>query len=124
MAACTRRWPVDVSRPISSARSSSSAARRRALVFAVDASTWDRCDAECSPERGFYHSASKHSAGQPIVAGWSYQWISQLGWTPDSWTAPLDATRITPKMDATDATVTQVRRLVDLLPADQAVPMF
>ena len=24
------------------------------LVFAVDASTWDRCDAETSPERGFY----------------------------------------------------------------------
>jgi hypothetical protein len=47
-------------------------------VFAVDASTWERCDAECSPERGFYYSASKHSAGQPIVAGWSYQWISQL----------------------------------------------
>ncbi len=38
-------------------------------VFAVDASTWDRCDAETSPERGFYYSASKHSAGQPIVAG-------------------------------------------------------
>ena len=48
-------------------------------IFAVDASVWDRCDAECSPERGFYYSASKHSAGQPIVAGWSYQWISQLG---------------------------------------------
>ncbi len=27
------------------------------LVFAVDASTWDRCDAETSPERGFYYSA-------------------------------------------------------------------
>jgi len=40
------------------------------LIFAVDASTWARCDAECSPERGFYYSASKHSAGQPIVAGW------------------------------------------------------
>ena len=39
------------------------------MVFAVDASTFDRCDAECSPERGFYYSASKHSAGQPIVAG-------------------------------------------------------
>ena len=26
------------------------------LVFAVDASTWDRCDAECSPERGFHYS--------------------------------------------------------------------
>jgi hypothetical protein len=44
-------------------------------VFAVDASTWACCDAETSPERGFY-SASKHSAGQPIVAGWSYQWIT------------------------------------------------
>ena len=61
--ACPRGWP---------------------LVFAVDASTWDRCDAECSPERGFHYSASKHSAGKPIVAGWSYQWISQLNWAPDS----------------------------------------
>jgi hypothetical protein len=25
------------------------------LVFAVDASTWDRRDAECSPERGFHY---------------------------------------------------------------------
>src|SRR5450756_1613038 len=81
------------------------------LVFAVDASTWDRCDAECSPERGFHYSASKHSAGQPIVAGWSYQWICQLDWAPDSWTAPLDAMRITPAMDATTATIDQVRQL-------------
>ena len=66
------------------------------LVFAVDASTWDRCDAETSPERGFYYSASKHSAGQPIVAGWSYQWITQLDWAPDSWTAPLDASASRP----------------------------
>ena len=67
------------------------------LVLAVDASTFERCDAETSPERGFYHSASKHSAGQPIVAGWSYQWISQLSFDPDSWTAPVDlGTRIPP----------------------------
>ena len=26
------------------------------LVFAVDASSWARCDAETSPERGFYYS--------------------------------------------------------------------
>src|SRR5665213_861288 len=55
------------------------------MIFAVDASTFDRCDAECSPERGFYYSASKHSAGQPIVAGWHYQWICQLSWAHDSW---------------------------------------
>jgi hypothetical protein len=94
------------------------------LVFAVDASVWDRCDAECSPERGFHYSASKHSAGQPIVAGWNYQWICQLNWAPDSWTAPMDARRITPQMDAGDATVEQVARPVDLLPDDGDAPLF
>ena len=94
------------------------------LIFAVDASTWDRCDAECSPERGFYYSASKQSAGQPIVAGWSYQWITQLDWAPDSWTAPLDAMRITPNTDATTATIDQFKRLVGLFPDNRAVPMF
>jgi len=95
----------------------------RPRVFAVDASTWDRCDAETSPERGFYYSASKHSAGQPIVAGWSYQWISQLEFTPDSWTAPCDVMRIPPTADTTNATVEQVQRLVALLD-DGDVPMF
>lgn len=94
------------------------------MVFAVDASTWDRCDAETSPERGYYYSASKHLSGQPIVAGWSYQWITQLSWAPDSWTAPLDATRITPGQDTTMATINQVRRLVAMLPKDADVPMF
>jgi hypothetical protein len=93
-------------------------------VFAVDASSWARCDAETSPERGFYYSASHHSAGQPIVAGWSYQWITQLDWAMDSWTAPLDAARIGPSQNATEATVAQVRRLVGLLPADGPVPTF
>lgn len=94
------------------------------LVFAVDASTWDRCDAETSPERGFYYSASKHSAGQPIVAGWNYQWISQLCFTPDSWTAPCDTMRIPPTANTTNATIDQVSRLVHALPADREVPMF
>lgn len=94
------------------------------LVFAVDASTWDRCDAETSPERGFYYSASKHSAGQPIVAGWSLQWICQLSFAPDSWTAPMDVRRLSPRQDTADATIDQVRELVDLLPADREVPLF
>jgi hypothetical protein len=93
-------------------------------VFAVDASTWDRCDAETSPERGFYYSASKHSAGQPIVAGWNYQWINQLCFTPDSWTAPADVTRITAADTHTDATVAQIRQLFTFLPDEQHAPMF
>jgi hypothetical protein len=94
------------------------------LIFAVDGSVWERCDAECSPERGFYYSASKHSAGQPIVAGWSFQWICQLNWAPDSWTAPLDVERLSPDQDVTQATIDQVARMVGSLPTDQAVPMF
>ena len=39
------------------------------LVFAVDVTTWPRCDAECSPERDYYYHPSRHSAGQPIIAG-------------------------------------------------------
>ena len=97
-------------------------------IFAVDASSWPRCEAETSPERGFYYHPSRHSNGQPIVAGWSYQWITQLSWSADSWTAPLDARRIPPTADTTDTTAAQVRDLVARLAAadDRAgpVPMF
>jgi len=93
-------------------------------VFAVDASTWDRCDAETSPERGFYYSPSKHSAGQPIVAGWSYQWIAGLSWAADSWTAPLDARRIPPRADTVAATIAQVAELVARLGDAGEVPLF
>ena len=47
-------------------------------IYAVDVSAWPRCDAEASPERGYYYHPSRHSAGQPIVAGWAYQWLAQL----------------------------------------------
>jgi len=94
------------------------------LVFAVDASTWARCDAETSPQRGFYYSASKHSAGQPIVAGWSYQWIVQLDWACDSWTAPMDAVRLPPGGDAVAATAGQVRDLVGRLGPTPQAPVF
>ena len=57
-------------------------------VYAVDVSVWPRCDAESSPERGFYYHPSRHSAGQPIVAGWAYQFIAELNFVRESWTAP------------------------------------
>src|SRR5215211_181795 len=53
-------------------------AKSETPVYAVDVSLWPRCDAECSPERGYYYHPSRHSAGQPIVAGWAYQFIAQL----------------------------------------------
>ena len=65
-------------------------------IYAVDVSVWPRCDAETSPERGYYYHPSRHSAGQPIVAGWAYQLVAQLGFERDSWVAPVDARRVKP----------------------------
>jgi DDE superfamily endonuclease len=64
--------------------------------FAVDASVWPRCDAETSPERGFYHHPYRQSHGQPIVAGWNYSWLARLSAHSSSWTAPLRVRRILP----------------------------
>src|ERR671938_270359 len=69
-------------------------------IYAVDVSVWPRCDAEASPGRGFYYHPSRHSAGQPIVAGWAYQWIAQVGFARESWTAPMDVRRVHPTQNA------------------------
>ena len=93
-------------------------------VYAVDVSVWARCDAETSPGRGYYYHPSRHSAGQPIVAGWAYQWLSQLSFARDSWTAPLDVQRVYPGEETNTAAAAMIRRLVQQLPADGAVPLF
>jgi hypothetical protein len=93
-------------------------------VYAVDVTTWPRCDAECSPERGLYYHPSRHSAGQPIVAGWAFQWICQLGFARDSWTAPVDAARLHPLDDTDQTAAAQVRALLGRLPAGGPVPLF
>ena len=93
-------------------------------IYAVDVSVWPRCDAETSPERGYYYHPSRHSAGQPIVAGWAYQLVAQLGFERDSWVAPVDARRVKPAEDANEVATGQVRALVRRLPESEAVPIF
>jgi hypothetical protein len=95
-----------------------------APVFAVDVTTWPRCDAECSPERGYYYHPSRHSAGQPIIAGWAYQWIAQLGFERDSWTAPVDARRLHPLDDTDHTAALQIRALLGRLPTSAQPPLF
>ena len=51
---------------------------RNNLSTAMDVIVRPRCDAESSPERGFYYHPSRHSSGQPIAAGWAYQFIARL----------------------------------------------
>jgi hypothetical protein len=94
------------------------------LVFAVDVTTWPRCDAECSPERGYYYHPSRHSAGQPIIAGWAFQWIAQLSFERDSWTAPVDARRLHPLEDTDQTAAAQIRALLGRLDANGRVPLF
>jgi hypothetical protein len=86
-------------------------------IYGVDTSVWPRCDAETSPGRGFYHHSSRHSAGQPIVAGWSFQWVAQLSLTRDSWTAPLSARRVPPGTNVNQAAAAQIQAVVARRPA-------
>jgi hypothetical protein len=95
-----------------------------AAVYAVDGSVWPRCDAETSPERGFYHHPSRHSNGQPIVAGWLYQWVAQVRLTADSWTAPLSVERVPPGANPNAVAAQQVRRVVARRPPDGRLPLF
>jgi hypothetical protein len=94
-------------------------------IYAVDVSVWPRCDAEASPGRGFYYHPSRHSAGQPIVAGWAYSWLAQLGFARDSWTAPLDVRRVHPTRDANQVAVEQIKAFTTRRPAAAGVvPLF
>jgi hypothetical protein len=69
-------------------------------VFGVDASTIPRPWAATSPGRQFHHaSKGGRVGGDPVVAGWSWQWLSQLNFDADSWTAPQDVVRVGPGDD-------------------------
>jgi hypothetical protein len=93
-------------------------------VYAVDISVWARCDAEASPERGFYYHPSRHSAGQPIVAGWAYQFVAQLNFVRESWTAPVDVRRVRPAQDANEVAAEQIRALLGRLEEGEVLPLF
>jgi len=93
-------------------------------IYAVDVSVWPRCDAETSPERGYYYHPSRHSAGQPIVAGWAYQWIAQLGFRRDSWTAPVDVRRVHPTRNVHALAAEQIRAVLRTRPPGAPAPLF
>ncbi len=93
-------------------------------VYAVDVSVWPRCDAEASPGRGYYYHPSRHSAGQPIVAGWAYQFIARLNFVRESWTAPMDARRVHPEEEVNAAAAGQVKGLLDRSPTTDAAPLL
>lgn len=96
----------------------------RTPVYAVDMTSWPRCDAETSPQRSYLYHPSRHSAGQPIVAGWCYQLIAGLSFKRDSWVAPIDARRVEPHEDGNKVAAKQIRQLVNRLPERKDEPLF
>ena len=85
-------------------------------VYAIDTSTYIRSDAGISPERGIYDHTSRHSAGKPVVAGWSYSCCAQLGET-SSWTASVEVSRVPIEIDAHNIAGRQRRAVIAFLPA-------
>jgi hypothetical protein len=92
--------------------------------YAVDASVWPRCDAETSPDRGYYHHHSRHSNGQPIVAGWNYSWLVQLPERCSSWTAPLRVRRIQLGENVNYVAAEQIRSFLHQRGSGQPRPTF
>jgi hypothetical protein len=99
-------------------------AQERPSVYAVDTSVWPRCDAEASSERGYYYHPSRHSAGQPIVAGWAYQFVAELNFVRESWTALVDVERVRPAQDANEVAAEQIEALLGRLEEGESAPLF
>jgi hypothetical protein len=94
------------------------------LVFAVDATTWPRAEAETSPGRGLYYHPSRQTKGQPVVPGWCWQLVARLNFGRDSWTWPMSWVRIDPRHDAAGVTIGQVRQVAAGLDGSGPVPWF
>jgi hypothetical protein len=93
-------------------------------IDAVDVSVWPRCDAETSPGRALDSPLSRHSAGQPLVAGWAYSWIAQRGFARESWTAPLRVRRLRPQENANAAAAEQIAAFLPHQQTTDPLPWF
>lgn len=82
------------------------------LVLAVDVTCWLRPDAHTSPERILCHTYGRGKDQHIPVPGWPYSIICALEPGRSSWTAPLDALRLTPGDDTATTTARQLRELV------------
>jgi hypothetical protein len=85
------------------------------IVLAVDVSNWLRPDAATSPQRLFCHVYGRGRSADQFIPGWPYSFVAALETGRTSWTALLDALRLTPADDATAVTAAQLREVVERL---------
>jgi hypothetical protein len=99
------------------------------LMFGVDATTYPRPNAECSPDRGLHYAPCRCDGDRKVVPGWKFQWVTGLEWGRSSWTLPVDARRLPEGACPVTATAAQIRDLAGRLsarpaPAGQPAPLF
>jgi hypothetical protein len=85
------------------------------ITLAVDVSNWLRPDAATSAQRLFCHTYGRGRSKDQFIPGWPYSFIAALETGPTSWTALLDAVRLTPSDDATEVSAMQLRHVIDTL---------
>ena len=87
------------------------------IRLACDVSNWLRPGAETSPERLFCHCYARGEGNAQLIPGWPYSWVAALEPGRTSWALPLDAVRLGPADDATEATAAQLREVITRLMA-------
>ena len=85
------------------------------LVLAVDVTPWLRPDANTSDGRSFCHTYGRGTDQAQMIPGWPYSIVAALEPGRTSWTAVLDAQRITPGTDLAALTASQIRGVVQRL---------
>ena len=103
-------------------------ARWSRVRVAVDATSYPRPDAWCSPGREHVHHGACHCRGSSkTTPGWEYQLAAVTGHLRTAWAAAVDVQRTTPAT-RTAQTIAQVkdvlRRLRGAGHASGAVPLF
>lgn len=97
------------------------------LAFAIDASAYPRPQAGCSPGREYHHQSRPGAPSDgAVAAGWAFQWLAQLSFARDSWTAPQDQVRTGAGDDPTRQAALQVTAHSARLRAagERGVPLY
>jgi hypothetical protein len=99
------------------------------LMFGIDATTFPRPNAECSPDRGLHYAPCRCDGDRKVVPGWQFQWVMGLEWGSSSWTLPVDARRLAEGACPVTATASQIRDLAGRLnrrqgQAGRPAPLF
>jgi hypothetical protein len=92
-------------------------------IYAVDVTTWPRCDAECSPERGLYDHPSQAFGGPADRGRLGLSVDLSAGLRAGLLDRPVDARRLQPTEDTDHTAAVQIGALLGRLPTTRQPPL-